>query len=324
MKTFRKVARVILASGLAAVLGSASLAAGAAWPDKPIKLVVPFPPGGNTDALGRLVAQHLTTSLGQTVIVENKPGAGSMIGSQMVARAAPDGYTFLVGSIANALNHYFYKKPMYDITKELIPVSQLVAVPNYLAINNNFQARTMADIIAYAKANPEKVSCATTGVGTSTYMSCEMLKSMTGAKIVNVPYKGGAAAMQDVMGGQAQMVIANEALPFIQDKRLTGVAVTTAKRSALAPDLPAISETVPGFDVTSWYGIFAPTGTPPQIVDKLSAEVAKMLQSPEVRKRLDTLGATPVGSTPKEFGAYVNAEMKRWEAVIKPLNISLD
>lgn len=320
MKSLKRISRVLLA----AVLAGASLGTFAAWPEKTIKLIVPFPPGGNTDALGRLVAQHLTTSLGQTVIVENKPGAGSMIGSQMVARATPDGYTFLVGSIANALNHYFYKKPMYDITRELMPVSQLVAVPNYLAINNNFQARTVADIIAYAKANPEKVSCATTGVGTSTYMSCEMLKSMAGVKMVNVPYKGGAAAMQDVMAGQAQIVIANEALPFIQDKRLTGVAVTTGVRSSLAPDLPSIAETVPGFDVTSWYGLFAPTGTPPQIIEKLSAEVAKMIKSPDVRKRLDTLGATPVGSSPKEFTTYVNAEMKRWEAVIKPLNITLD
>lgn len=320
MKALSNIARIVVT----AVLAGASVGAAAAWPDKPIKIVVPFPPGGNTDALGRLVANHLTTTLGQTVIVDNKPGAGSMIGSQAVARSAPDGYTFLIGSIANAMNHFFYKKPMVDITKELVPVAQLVAVPNYVAINNNFPARTIPEIVAYAKANPEKMSCATSGIGTSPYMSCILLQKLAGVKIISVPYKGGAAAMQDTIGGQAQMVIANEALPFIQDKRLTGVAVTTATRSPLAPDLPAIAESVPGFDVTSWYGIFAPTGTPQPIIDRINAEVATMLKSPEVRKRLDAIGATPVTKTQKEFTSYVNAEMKRWEDIIKPLNISLD
>jgi len=320
MKKSRTLSGILLAAALAVP----AFGAMAAWPEKQIKLVVPFPPGGNTDALGRLAAQQLTASLGQTVIVENRPGAGSMIGSQIVARAEPDGYTLLVGSIANALNHYFYKKPLYDITKDLIPVSQLVAVPNYVATNVNSQFNTMADIVTYAKANPEKLSCATTGVGTSTYMSCELLKTMTGANILNVPYKGGADAMSSVMGNQASMVIANEALPFIQDKRLKGVAVTTAKRSPLAPDLAAISETVPGFDVTSWYGVFAPAGTPPEIVERLSTEMAAMLKKPDVQERLRALGADPVGSTPAEFSAYINQELERWGAIIKPMNIQLD
>lgn len=319
-ESFKRLARVVLA----AVLLGSSFGALAAWPEKLITLVVPFPPGGNTDTLARLVAQHLSSSLGQPVIVENKPGAGSMIGSQVVARAKPDGYTLLVGSIANVLNHYFYKKPLYDIAKDLVPVSQLVAVPNYLAVNNSASVKSVAEIIAIAKANPDKVSCATTGVGTSTYLSCEMFTRMAGVKIVNVPYKGGMAAMQDVMGGQATMVFANEALPYINDKRLTGVAVTTIKRSPLASDLPAISETLPGFDVTSWYGVFAPAGTPAPIVEKLGAEIATLLMNPEVQKRLKALGATPVGSSPKEFSEYVNAELTRWGAAIKPMNISLD
>lgn len=301
-----------------------SFGAPAAWPEKPIVIVVPFPPGGNTDILARLVGQKLSTSLGQPVIVENKPGAGSMIGSQVVARAKPDGYTFLMGSIANVLNNFFYKKPLYDISKDLIPVSQLVAVPNYLAVNNSVNANSVSDIIAMAKATPEKVSCASSGVGTSPYLSCELLRTMAGVKMVTVAYKGGAPAMQDVMGGQATMVIANEALPYIADKRLKGIAVTTPTRTALAPDLPAISETLPGFDVTSWYGVFAPAGTPQEIVNRISAEIAVLLKAPEVLKRLEGLGATAVGSSPKEFGDYVNAELKRWETALKPMNISLD
>jgi len=319
-ESFERLARLVLA----AVLLGSSFGALAAWPEKLITLVVPFPPGGNTDTLARLVAQHLSSSLGQPVIVDNKPGAGSMIGSQAVARAKPDGYTLLVGSIANVLNHYFYKKPLYDITKDLVPVSQLVAVPNYLAVNNSVGVKSVAEIIAMAKANPDKVSCASSGVGTSPYLSCEMFKRMAGVNMLVVPYKGGMAAMQDVMGGQATMVIANEALPYINDKRLTGVAVTTIKRSPLASDLPAISETLPGFDVTSWYGVFAPAGTPAPIVEKLGAEIATLLMNPEVQKRLKALGATPVGSSPKEFGAYVDAELARWGAAIKPMNISLD
>jgi tripartite-type tricarboxylate transporter receptor subunit TctC len=247
-----------------------------------------------------------------------------MLGSQIVARSTPDGYTFLVGSISNALNHYFYRKPLYDITKDLVPVSQLVNVPNYLAVGPKESFRTTKEIVDYAKANPGKLSCATTGIGTSPYLSCELFKSLAGINIVNVPYKGGAAAMQDVMGGQAAIVFANEALPFINDKRLIGVAVTTKGRSALAPDLPAISETVPNYDVTAWYGVFAPTGTPAAIIDRVSTEIAAAMKDEAVLSQLKTIGATPVGSSPKEFGAYVNSELKRWGDIIKPMNVLLD
>lgn len=316
--------RLLARATLAALLLIATSAHADNWPERRITLVVPFPAGGNTDTLGRLVAAHLGQKLGQTVIVENKPGAGSMLGSDQVARSAPDGYTFLVGSIANSLNQFFYKKPLYDMNKDLVAVSHLVNVPNYVAVGPNEKLRTIKDIVAYAKANPRKLSCATTGVGTSTYLSCELLKAMTGVDIVNVPYKGGAAAMQDVMGGQANMVIANEALPFINDRRLVGVGVTTGQRSPLAPDLPAISETVSGFDVTSWYGVFAPAGTPQPIIDRMAAEISAMLKDETVQARLKTLGAAPVGGTPKEFGNYVSAEMVKWGRVIKSLNIQLD
>lgn len=296
----------------------------AAWPEKPITLIVPYPPGGNADILGRLVANHLTKSLGQTVIVDNKPGASSMLGSYQVVRAAPDGYTFLLGSIANVLNQFFYKKPLYDMNKDLVPVSKLVDTPNYLAVGPNEKFRTVSDIIDYAKKNPNKLSCANTGIGASTYLTCELLKSITGVEILNVPYKGGVAAMQDVMGGQANMVVANEALTYINSGRLIGVAVTSGKRSPLAPDLPAVSETIPEFDVSSWYGMFAPVGVPKEIMDRVASEVAVMMKDKSVLARLNTIGATPVGSSPKEFQEFFGAEMAKWEKVTKKLNIKLD
>jgi tripartite-type tricarboxylate transporter receptor subunit TctC len=320
MKKSRTPWVMLFAAALAAPVSGAL----AAWPEKPVKLIVPFPPGGNTDSLGRLAAQQLTESLGQPVIVENRPGVGSMLGSQAVARAEPDGYTLLVGSIANVTGHYVYKKPLLDIGKDLIPVSQLVAVPNYLAASPDSPFSTVQDVVAYAKANPDQLSCATTGVGTSPYMSCELFKSLAGVKIINVPYKGGADAMTSAMGKQASMVFANEALPFIQGKRLKGLGVTTGKRSPLAPGLPAIAETIPGYDVTSWYGVFAPAGTPPAIVNKLSAEMTAMLKKPDILEKLRKLGADPVGSTPEQFSAYVRAELKRWGGIIRPMNIQLD
>ena len=320
-----KTLKKMMQATLGAVLVGASFAAAAAWPnDGVVTLVVPFPPGGSTDTLGRLVAHHLTGALGQTVIVENKPGAGSMIGSQAVARAKPDGYTFLVGSISNALNHYFYKKPLYNIEKDLVPVAQLVAVPNYIAVNGKSDIKSLQELIALAKKDPKKVSCASSGVGSSPYLSCELLRVLSGTGMLSVPYKGGAPAMQDVMGGQATVVIANEALPYIKDGRLKGLAVTTGSRSPFAPDLPAASEALPGFDVTAWYGVFAPQGTPPQIIERVSREIAKMLKNPEVLAKVHALGASEVGSSPAEFKAYVDNELKRWKVALKPLNISLD
>ena len=315
----------LLQTAVGAVLLSASFAASAAWPnDRVITLVVPFPPGGATDTLGRLVAHHLSQSLGQNVIVENKPGAGSMIGSQAVARATPDGYTFLVGSIANVLNHYFYKKPLYDIEKDLIPVTQLVAVPNYIAVNGKSKINSLQELIEQAKTESNKITCASSGIGSSPYLSCEMLHVLSGTSMLSVPYRGGLPAMQDVMGGQATVVVANEALPYIKDGRLKGIGVTTSKRSEFAPDLPAAKEVLPGFDVTSWYGVFAPAGTPKEIVARVSADIAKMMQDPESLKKVHALGATPTANGPAAFKNYVGEELVRWKDALKPLNISLD
>jgi len=295
-----------------------------AWPDRDVTFIVPFPPAGNTDTVARLIATNISKDLGKQVIVDNRPGAGSMIGSQLVARAKPDGYTFLVGSIANVLNHYFYKKPLYDVTKDLIPVSQIINVPNYIVVGDKSSIKSFRDLLIYAKSNPGMVTCATTGIGTSTDLSCELIKSMAGIEITTVPYKGGAAAMQSAMAGEVTFAVVNEALPFIKDGRLVGLAVTTPTRSAFVPNLPAVSEFIPKFDVTSWYGLFAPAGTPKEIVNDMALQIQSALKKPEVVKRLEGLGAMPVGNSSKEFADYVNAELKKWELVIKPLNIVMD
>jgi tripartite-type tricarboxylate transporter receptor subunit TctC len=315
-KTFPKLA--------CALLAAVSFAASAAWPDKPVTLVAPYPPGGNADAMARLVAQGLSAQLGQPVIVENKPGAGGMVGSQFVARANPDGYTFLLGAFSNVLNEFFYKKRLLDLRRDLVPVSQVASIPNYFAAGPNTKIETLADLIRQAKAQPGRLTCATSGVGTSGHLACEMLKQRAGLDILIVPYRGGAPAITDVIGGHAQFLAINEVLPYIRDKRLKGLAVTSAHRSPFAPELPPAADTLPGFELVSWYGVFAPAGTPPDIVAKLGAAVAGSIKTKDSVERLALLGATPVGSAPKEFSAFVNAELARWETILKPLNISLD
>ncbi|ABE34071.1 tripartite tricarboxylate transporter receptor family protein [Paraburkholderia xenovorans LB400] len=324
LQRFSRPLRYGLLVAAAAISLPWAMAAHAEWPDRTITLVVPFPPGGNTDVLGRIVAAKLTTTLGVHVIVENRPGAGSMLGTQFVAKAKPDGYTILMGSIANVLNDYFYRKPLYDIRKDLIPVSQVVNVPNYFAVNPALKVTTLAQLVSYAKQNPGKASCATSGVGTSPYLSCELFKRMAGVQMTTIPYQGGIPAIQDTIGGRESVAVVNEALPYIRNHQLTGVAVTSAQRSPLAPDMPAVSESVPGYDVTSWYGVFVPAGTPPDIVSKLGAEIGKAMQSPDVKKQLEPLGAIPVGSSPPQFQQFVNAELAKWGKVAKELNLHLD
>jgi tripartite-type tricarboxylate transporter receptor subunit TctC len=320
MRHFKRFLRA--SCGLLALASAAG--AWAAWPEGPVTLVAPYPAGGNADAMARLMAQALGPRIGQTVIVENRAGAGGMLGSQFVARAKPDGQTFLLGAFSNVLNEFFYKKKLLDLRKDLVPVAQIVSIPNYIAVAADSKINSLADLIAAAKASPDALTCATSGIGTSGHLVCEMLKQSLGLKIGIVPYRGGAPAITDVMGGQATFLGINETLPYIKDKRLKGLAVTSAQRSPMAPQLAPAAETVPGLELVSWYGVFAPAGTPPEIVNKLSVEIAASLKSAEVVQRLSLLGASPVGSSPKEFSEFVNRELVRWEQVIKPLNIALD
>jgi len=317
----RPLATAALALAAVAAIAAAP-AARADWPaDKPIRMIVPYTAGGASDTLGRLVAARLTASLGQTVVVENKPGAGSMLGSQFVARADPDGYTFLLGSISNVLNNFFYKQPLYDLRKDLAPVAQVVSIPNYLAVGKSVTAGSVAELVALAKEKPESLSCATSGIGSSPYLSCELFKVLSGAQLINVPFKGGTEAIGSVIGGQATMFFANEALPYIAAGQVRPLGVTTRARSSYLPDVPAIGETLPGYDVTAWYGIWAPADTPAAILDKVGGEIGAMMQDPGVLKTLQSLGAEPAASTPQEFGRYVAEEYDRWQALTKKMNV---
>ncbi|MYZ44985.1 tripartite tricarboxylate transporter substrate binding protein [Schauerella aestuarii] len=319
--TTQRVGAVVAWAALVAAAVLPAVGA-AAWPaDKPIRMIVPYGAGGASDTLGRIVAARLSVALKQTVVVENKPGAGSMLGSQFVARAEPDGYTLLLGSISNVLNNYFYKDPLYDLRRDLAPVSQVVSVPNYLAVNTKVPAKTVGELVKLAKDKPESLSCATSGIGSSPYLSCELFRILSGTQIVNVPFKSGAEAIQSVIGGQAQVLFANEALPFITSGQVRALGVTTPKRSSFLPDVPAIGETLPGYDVTAWYGIWAPAGTSPAVITRISEEIAGMLKTDEVRRVLTSLGAEPVGTSPTQFKQYVDAEMGRWQEIVNQAGI---
>jgi tripartite-type tricarboxylate transporter receptor subunit TctC len=311
--------------GLCAAFGLAlSVGAAAAWPERPVTLIAPYPAGGNADAMARMVAQELGTRIGQPVIVENKPGAGGMLGSQYVVRSKPDGYTFLLGALSNVLNEFMHRQKPFDLRRDLMPVTQVASIPNFFAAAPSARLESLADLIREAKARPGKLTCATSGVGTSGHLACEMLRQRAGVDIAIVPYKGGAPAINDVLGGHATFLAINEVLPYIRDKRLIGLAVTSARRTPMNPELPLASDTIPGFELVSWYGVFAPVGTPPDIVAKVSAAVAASMKTQESADKLALLGASPVGSSPAEFAQFVKLELDRWEKLIKPLNISLD
>jgi tripartite-type tricarboxylate transporter receptor subunit TctC len=319
----RRITKLLRALGVLAAV-TLSTSTSAAWPERPVTLVAPYPAGGNADAMARLIAHELSGRIGQTVIVENKPGAGGMIGSQYVAHAKPDGYTFLLGALSNVLNEYMFKQKLLDLRKDLTPVTQVASIPNYFAASPGLEIHTLAELIREAKAKPGRLICATSGLGTSGHIACEMLRQRAGVEIAIVPYRGGAPAITDVMGGHASFLAINEVLPYIRDQRLTGLAVTSTTRSPMAPQLPPAADTLPGFELVSWYGVFAPAGVPPEIVSKISGAIAAAVKTKDSTDKLAVLGATPVGSTPAEFGEFVKRELERWEKIVKPLNIALD
>lgn len=320
----RFATRALHAALAAAAMVLSMNAHAAAWPDaKPITLIVPYGAGGASDTLGRMMARKLSKTLNQSIIVENKPGAGSMLGSQYVAHSDPDGYTLLLGSISNVVNNFFYKKPLYDLQKDLEPVSELVSVPNILAVPESMKVNSLADLVKLAREKPDSLSCSTSGIGSSPYLSCELLKMMAGVKIINVPFKSGTEAIQAVIGKQTSMVFANEALPFVKSGQIHALGVSTPERSPYLPDVPTIAETLPGYDVTAWYGVWAPAGTPKPVVQKISAAIAQLEHDPDALRVMKSLGATPKTSTPDAFRAYVNAEMDRWRKVTSHMHIAL-
>jgi tripartite-type tricarboxylate transporter receptor subunit TctC len=317
--------RHLLAIAIAAV---ATGALAQPYPSKPVKLVAPSTPGDAPDVIARLVADKLSTALGQQVVVENRPGAGGVVGSDYVAKAAPDGYTLIMGNAgSHGINAAVYAKLPYDIQRDFAPVSQVAVAPNVMVINPSLPASTVAEFIAYAKANPGKLSYASGGNGSSAHMSMELFKSMSGIDIQHVPYKGSSPALTDVVSGQVVAFIGNmpPTVPLIKAGKLRALAVTTKSRSALMPELPTIAEAgLPGFETDAWFGVLAPAGTPPEIVNRLSAEIAKIAKSPEIRERLVAMGAEPVGSTPEEFKAVIDRDIAKWKPLAQKVNIRID
>ncbi len=299
-------------------LTMAAVAQAQAFPNKPIRMVVTFPPGGAPDTLARLFSEK--SQLGQTVVVDNKPGAGGNIGSDFVAKAPADGYTLVMGTVGtHSINGALYSKMPYDMVKDFVPVAHVASAPNLLVVTNDLPVKSVAELIAYMKANPNKLSFGSPGIGTSVHVSGELFKSMTGTTMTHVPYKGRQFAIPDLVGGQIQLMFDNmpSALPMVKEGKIRALAQTTAKRSGAAPDVPTVAETVPGFEATTWFAVFAPAGTPRDIVAKVNAEMARVFKLPEVQDKLKAIGLEPWISTPEELGRYQAAEIVKWAKVVK-------
>ena len=322
----KRVARWML--GAAFALLAAGVAGAQSWPAKPIRWIVPFAPGGTTDILARTISDKLTIALGKPVIVENNPGAGGGVGAVQTAKAAPDGYTIMGGTIStHAINASLYKTLPYDPVKDFTPITLIARVPNLLVVNPDVPAKNVKELIALMKANPSKYTFASSGNGTSQHLSGELFKSMAGVDMQHIPYKGSPAALQDVVSGQVTMTFDNitTAWPLAKAGKLRALAVTTAKRSPIAPDVPTLAEAgLAGYEIGSWQGVFAPAGTPVDVVKRLNTEIVKIINMPDVREKLVGLGAEPVGNTPDEFAALVKSEVVKWAAVVKQSGARVD
>ena len=284
----------------------------AAWPDKPVRFIVAFPAGGNADLIGRLVSQGLTTAFGRNFIIDNRGGAGGVIAEEITAKSAPDGYTMLLVSITHVVNPNLHKKLPYNPQNDFTPVSLVASVPNVLVVNASVNVKTVPELIALAKARPGQLNYASSQ-GTSLHICGELFKAMAGVDIGNINYRSGGLAVPDLESGRVQMAFSSisTALAMMKTGKIRALAVTSAKRSEVAPDLPAIAEFVPGYEMTGWLGILVPAGTPPAIVNRLSQEIAKIVLQSETRQRLIAIGADPVGSSPEEFAGFRRAEFKK-------------
>src|SRR3954471_5366227 len=316
----RRGAMAGCAGGLASLISPAT--AQAAYPNRTIKMIVPYPAGGTTDLLGRLVADQLKSGLGAVVVVENKPGAGTTLGAEQVARSAPDGYTLMMAtSTTLAINKTLYRKLPYDPVQDFTPIALLAGVPFALIVNPALPAKTLAEFIAYAKSKPGELAYGSAGNGSPQHLGAEMLRSAAGIDIRHVPYRGSVPAMLDIIAGHIPFMIVDlqPALPQIRDGKLRVLGVTTPKRVAAAPDIPTLAEMgLPGFELVAWQGVVAPAGVPRPIVEQLAAQVATLVADPATRDRLTALSLEPLtGSTPDSFAAYIKAEVERWAAVVR-------
>jgi tripartite-type tricarboxylate transporter receptor subunit TctC len=313
----RALARaLLLGAALVALCPQAVLAQ--TFPSKPIRLVVTFPSGGAPDILARLFSEK--AALGQTVVVDNRPGAGGNIGADFVAKAPADGHTLVMATVGtHAINGSLYSKMSYDMVKDFTPVAHVASAPNLLVVTNALPVRNVSEFIAYLKANPDKVSFGSPGIGTSVHVSGELFKSMTGTKMQHVPYKGRQFAIPDLVSGQIQAMFDNmpSALPMAREGKIRALAQTTTQRSSAAPDVPTVAETVPGFEATTWFAVFAPAGTPREVVARLNAELQRVFKLPEVEERMKTLGLVPWISSPEELTRHQATEIAKWSRVVQ-------
>jgi tripartite-type tricarboxylate transporter receptor subunit TctC len=295
------------------------------FPNKPIRMVVTFPTGGAPDILARLFSER--ANLGQPIVVDNKPGAGGNIGADSVAKSPPDGYTLVMGTVGtHSINGALYSKMPYDMVKDFTPVAHIASAPNLLVVTNSLPVRNVQELVAYLKANPDKVSFGSPGIGTSVHVSGELFKSLTGTQMTHVPYKGRQFAIPDLVGGQIQLMFDNmpSALPMAKDGKIRALAQTTAKRSAAAPDVPTVAETVPGFEATTWFAVFAPANTPRDVVMRLNGELKRVFALPDVQDKLKGIGLEPWLSTPEELAKYQGEEIVKWAKVVKDSGAKAD
>jgi tripartite-type tricarboxylate transporter receptor subunit TctC len=290
------------------------------YPNRPIRFIVPFPPGGGNDIVGRIVAIKLGEGLGQQVVIDNRGGAGGTIGTDITAKAPADGYTMLVNNISLAVNHTLFKKLPYDTLRDLAPIALIGRQPNIVVVHPGVSARSMREFLELARAKPGEINYGSGGTGTASHLSTEMLKLMAKVDMVHVPYKGLGPALTDLMGGRVQLIISTmaSALPQMKSGKLRPLAVTTAQRSSFFPEVPTLNEAgVKGYEFSTWYGLLVPAGTPKGIVDRLNAETRKAVLSPTVKEQFSAQGLEPAASTPQEFGAYLSREVEKWSKVVK-------
>ncbi len=319
--------RVASLLGILVLWCACALAQNEAYPSKPIRFILPFPPGGGTDILGRIIAERMAADLGQPVVIENRGGAGGNVGAESAAHSPPDGYTIVLVAPSLAISPSLYAKLNYDPVKDFAPVSLVGSVPNVMVINPQVPARNLAEFIALAKSKPGGMNFGSGGPGTSNHLAGELFNIEAGVKLVHVPYKGVNLAMNDVVGGQVQMVVIGipAALPFIQSGRLRALAVVAPKRLAQLPDVPTAAQAgLPDYDVTTWYGVLAPAGTPKPIIARLNAELDRVMHAPDLQARFAATGTEPRTTTPEEFGAFIRQEMDRWGKVVRQAGLKAD
>jgi tripartite-type tricarboxylate transporter receptor subunit TctC len=316
-----------VAACVAHLAGAGADATAQTYPTRPIRFVAPYVPGGGVDFVARVIAGKLSESIGQQVIVENRPGGGTNIGSELVARSAPDGYTLLIGGVPNTVNMIFFKKLPYDVVKDFAPITQTTTAPNILAIHPSLPARSVKELIALAKKRRGELTFASAGIGSSNHLSGELFRVMAGIEIIHVPYKGGGAAVTDLLAGQVSMYFGTtpSTVPHVRTGKLRALAVTTAKRSAATPDIPTMAEAaLPGFENAAWHGLLAPAATPPAVISKLHTEVVRVLRMPDVVGRMNAQGVDVIGSTPAELAAFIKQDLVKYEKLVKSAGLKIE